>query len=192
MILGALNFFSQASSTYSIVCVVGYCCTCSKWLTHTHSVGLLWKSDRPVAEASIYKINTRQKYYAPSGIRTRVPSNWAAAYASVSFIARNIYWGSLNVATWVSYLEHTWLATMGRFIVDKYCWHVIPVVVLLRVSKFTCFTRKQSSTNCFLPSGTMQRSKLFPQIAQLSNPNCECDWLLKSAEVGCRPGQKLI
>jgi hypothetical protein len=54
-------------------------------ITHTrHPVGLLWTSDQPVTEASIYtgqhNMQTQEtNIYAPSGIRTRDPSNWAAA-----------------------------------------------------------------------------------------------------------------
>jgi hypothetical protein len=55
-------------------------------ITHTirHTVGLLWTSDQPVAEASTYtgqhNIYTQEtNIYAPCGIRTRDPSNQAAA-----------------------------------------------------------------------------------------------------------------
>jgi hypothetical protein len=52
--------------------------------TYRHTVGLLWTSDQPVAEASTYtgqhNIYTQQtNIHAPSGIRTRDPSNQAAA-----------------------------------------------------------------------------------------------------------------
>jgi hypothetical protein len=50
----------------------------------THTVGLLWTSDQPVAEASTYtghhNIETQEtNIHALSGIRTRDPSNEAAA-----------------------------------------------------------------------------------------------------------------
>jgi hypothetical protein len=50
----------------------------------THTVGLLWTSDQPVAEASTYtvqhNIETQEtNIHALSGIRTRDPSNQAAA-----------------------------------------------------------------------------------------------------------------
>jgi hypothetical protein len=58
----------------------------SGFLDHTyrHTVGLLWTSDQPVAEASTYtgqhNIETQEtNIHAPSGIRTRDPSNQAAA-----------------------------------------------------------------------------------------------------------------
>jgi len=45
-------------------------------IRHTHSVGLLWTSDEPVAEAATYT-NTQQtqgeKIHARSGIQTRIP-----------------------------------------------------------------------------------------------------------------------
>jgi hypothetical protein len=49
-----------------------------------HTVGLLWTSDQPVSEASTYKaqhnIETQEtNIHALSGIRTRDPSNQAAA-----------------------------------------------------------------------------------------------------------------
>jgi hypothetical protein len=53
-------------------------------ITHTvrHTVGPLWTSDQPVAEASTYtgqhKIQ-ETNIHAPSGIRTRDPSNQGAA-----------------------------------------------------------------------------------------------------------------
>jgi hypothetical protein len=50
----------------------------------THTVGLLWTSDQPVAEASTYtgqhNIETQQRnIHALSGIRTCEPSNQAVA-----------------------------------------------------------------------------------------------------------------
>jgi hypothetical protein len=50
----------------------------------THTVGLLWTSDQPVAEASTYteqhNIETQEtNIHAFSGIRTRYPSNQTAA-----------------------------------------------------------------------------------------------------------------
>jgi hypothetical protein len=52
--------------------------------THRHTVGLLWTSDQPVAETSTYtgqhNIETQEtNIHAPSVIRTRDPSNRAAA-----------------------------------------------------------------------------------------------------------------
>jgi hypothetical protein len=51
--------------------------------TISHTVGLFWKSDQPVAETSTYtehSIWTQEtNIHAPSGIRTRNPSNQAAA-----------------------------------------------------------------------------------------------------------------
>jgi hypothetical protein len=55
-------------------------------ITHAirHTAGILWTSDQPVSEASTYtgqhNIETQQtNIHAPSGIRTRDPSNQAAA-----------------------------------------------------------------------------------------------------------------
>jgi hypothetical protein len=50
----------------------------------THTVGLLWTSDQPVAEASTYtgqhNIETQERnIHSLSGIRTRDPRNQAAA-----------------------------------------------------------------------------------------------------------------
>jgi hypothetical protein len=51
--------------------------------TYRHTVGLLWTSDQPIAEASTYTgqqyINKKTNIHAPSGIRTRDPNNQAAA-----------------------------------------------------------------------------------------------------------------
>jgi hypothetical protein len=52
----------------------------------THTVGLLWTSDQPVAEASTYteqhNIETKEKnIHALSGIRTRDPRNQAQTHA---------------------------------------------------------------------------------------------------------------
>ena len=53
----------------------------SHTITHSHSVGLLWTSDRPVAEIRTYS-NTQHSeetnIHASGGIRTRDPSNRAA------------------------------------------------------------------------------------------------------------------
>jgi hypothetical protein len=46
--------------------------------TNRHTVGLLWTSDQPVAEASNYT-GQHIKIHVPSGIRTCDPSNQAAA-----------------------------------------------------------------------------------------------------------------
>jgi len=48
---------------------------------HTHSVGLLWTSNRTVAETSSWqKQHSKQTYvYAPGGIRTRIPNKRSAA-----------------------------------------------------------------------------------------------------------------
>jgi hypothetical protein len=55
-------------------------------ITHTirHTVGLLWTGDQPVAEASTHTVQhniytQETNIHAPSGIRTRNPSNQAAA-----------------------------------------------------------------------------------------------------------------
>jgi hypothetical protein len=61
--------------------------TAEGFLNHiqlTHTAGLLWTSDQPVAEASTYtgqhNIETQEtNIHALSGIRTRDPSNQAAA-----------------------------------------------------------------------------------------------------------------
>jgi hypothetical protein len=50
--------------------------------THTHQVGLLWTSDKLVAEAATYTTHNKHKkanIHAISVIRTRDPSNQAAA-----------------------------------------------------------------------------------------------------------------
>jgi len=49
--------------------------------THTHSVGLLWKSDQPNAGFSTWQhaTLTRDRHPCPpGGIRTRIPSKWMA------------------------------------------------------------------------------------------------------------------
>jgi hypothetical protein len=47
---------------------------------YRHMVGLLWTSDKPVAETSTYTgQHNRQNIHASSGIRNRDPSNQAAA-----------------------------------------------------------------------------------------------------------------
>jgi len=47
--------------------------------THTHSVGLLWKTDRPVPENSTWQHATlRRDIHASGGIRTLNPSKRAA------------------------------------------------------------------------------------------------------------------
>jgi hypothetical protein len=61
------------------------------WSHTTHTVGLLWTSDQPVAEASSYtgqnNIETQEtNIHALSGIRTRDPSNQAAADLRLVFI----------------------------------------------------------------------------------------------------------
>ena len=49
--------------------------------THTHSVGLPWTSDRPVAETSTNTIQQTQdtNIHVADGIRDRDPSNLEAA-----------------------------------------------------------------------------------------------------------------
>ena len=44
-----------------------------------HSVGLLWTSDRPVAETSTDNTQHSRHIHTPGGIRTRTPSKRAAA-----------------------------------------------------------------------------------------------------------------
>jgi hypothetical protein len=55
----------------------------------THTVRLLWTSDQPVAEASTYTRHHDKKQetniHALSGIRTRDPSNQAAADLRLSY-----------------------------------------------------------------------------------------------------------
>jgi hypothetical protein len=53
----------------------------SHTLRHTHPVGILWTSDQLVAEAATYTTQQTQEtnFHALSGIRTRDPSNRAAA-----------------------------------------------------------------------------------------------------------------
>jgi hypothetical protein len=79
------NFFFFLLRTFPHYC--GFFLNHSGFLDHiqlTHTVRLLWTSDQPVAEASTY---TGQQYietqetniHALSGIRTRDPSNQAAA-----------------------------------------------------------------------------------------------------------------
>jgi hypothetical protein len=60
-------------------------------ITHIYTVGLLWTSDQPVAEASTYtaqhNVQTQQtNIHAPSEIRTRDPSNQAAADLRLKFL----------------------------------------------------------------------------------------------------------
>ena len=47
-------------------------------MTHTHTVGLPWTSDRPAAEASTYTTQT-QVNHSSTAIRTRDPDSQAAA-----------------------------------------------------------------------------------------------------------------
>ena len=75
------NIFIPATSTYSLsVSVVVYWFKWSHWTTHTHSVGLPWTRDRPVAEASTYTTRRSQETFihAAGSIRTRNPSKRAA------------------------------------------------------------------------------------------------------------------
>ena len=47
-------------------------------LIHTHSVGLLWTSDRPVAEAPTCQhttFNKRQAFMPPAGIEPLIPAS---------------------------------------------------------------------------------------------------------------------
>jgi len=48
--------------------------------THTHSLGILWRTDQPIAKASIWQHTTfTTDNHDPDGIRTRNPSKRAAA-----------------------------------------------------------------------------------------------------------------
>jgi hypothetical protein len=62
------SFFNSLTSFYLItVGVGGYCCTWSHSVTHTHSVGLLWTRDQPMAETSTWQHTTvtRDSYPCP-------------------------------------------------------------------------------------------------------------------------------
>jgi hypothetical protein len=72
--------------------VESYCCAWSHSKTHTHSVGLLWKRDRPVAVTSTWQHTTltRNRHPWPNGIRSRNLSKRAAADPSLDRAATGI------------------------------------------------------------------------------------------------------
>ena len=53
-------------------------------MRRTHSLGLPWTSDQPIAEACTWATQRKQEknIRAPSGIRARDFSNWAATYTT--------------------------------------------------------------------------------------------------------------
>jgi len=78
-----LSFFLILPSVYPLtVAVEGYCCSWPHTMKHIHSVGLLWKWDRPVAENSTWQHTTltTDRHPCPGGIRTRNPSKRATAH----------------------------------------------------------------------------------------------------------------
>jgi len=77
-------FISVFLSLYPSLSTHGRCgrysYTWSHPVTYTHSVGLLWTSDRPIVETSTWQHTTlTTDIHAPGGIRTRNPSKRAAA-----------------------------------------------------------------------------------------------------------------
>jgi hypothetical protein len=98
--------------------------------THTHKqtnpVGLLWTSDQLVEEAAAYTTNTRDELPTLSGIRTRDPSNQAAAdrtaigigYIKLLDCICHMWHRILNVQGKVLALMHSrhWCCTVTTFI----------------------------------------------------------------------------
>ena len=79
-----------------------------------------------------------------------------------------------------------WFLEQRRFIVN---WCVDAPV---RVDRFTCLFPKKSTTICFwIPEQHIVR-RFSPKSYYSQENNNEFDWLMKNAEVGCCPGQKLI
>jgi hypothetical protein len=66
------------------------CIEVSKSHTIRHTVGLLWTSDQPAADNTTYKHNKQTNIHALSGIRTRDPSNQAAADLTLDRTATEI------------------------------------------------------------------------------------------------------
>jgi hypothetical protein len=72
-----LPFFLSLTSFYLfIVCVVGFCCIWSHSDT-SHSVGLLWMNDQPVAETSTWQHSTltTDKHSCPQGFEPAIPKS---------------------------------------------------------------------------------------------------------------------
>ena len=73
-------FLSRTSSAYPIVGVEGYCCTWSR--SESHTLGGTPPDERSTFHTGVNLLSTPQtqetNIIAPSGIRTRDPSNWAA------------------------------------------------------------------------------------------------------------------
>jgi len=61
----SLSFLSLTSFSLLTVEAEGYCCTLSHSVTYTHSIGLLWTSDRPVAETSTCTTHNTHKRHTP-------------------------------------------------------------------------------------------------------------------------------
>ena len=76
-----LSFFLSQSDLFYLL-TVGVevsCCTWSHTWTHTHSVGLLWTRDGPVAEASIWQHTTHTRDRQPCPRRDSNPQSQQAS-----------------------------------------------------------------------------------------------------------------
>jgi hypothetical protein len=76
----------------------GYCCAWLRWMTHTHAVGILWTSDRRVAElytCTTHNIHKGQTHTPPFGFKPSIPASetpqFYASDLAATGISRNIF-----------------------------------------------------------------------------------------------------
>ena len=88
---GQFGFFSVSvwPLTSDLSTIDGYRWTWSHSLKHNHSAGLLWTSDRPVAEASTWQYKTftwDKTFITPAGFKPTVPaSEWGKRFKFTQF-----------------------------------------------------------------------------------------------------------
>jgi hypothetical protein len=94
--IGIFLFLSLTFFYLLIARVVGYCCIWSQSVTHTHSVGVLWTRDRPVAETSMWQHTTSQETSKPTaGFEPPIPASERSQTHALDLAATGI--GELGV-----------------------------------------------------------------------------------------------
>jgi hypothetical protein len=111
---------------------------------HTRSVGLLWTSDQPDADTSIWQHSQEIDINAPSEIRTRNPSKRAAADLHLRPRATGIgtlYGDNAVNRTETQTLTKTWLREIGLSLGLMHCKHAVTACTDV-MAVFTWFSNK--------------------------------------------------
>ena len=118
-----------------------FCCSKLHSLNTPHSVGLLWRSDKPDAVTCIWKHKTltRDRYPCSGGIRTRNPSKWVAA--DLFFRSPNLWDGPISHLENIKHAcVHSQILNLLQWIViSVYCfglWSTLSLCIMLEIIHF--------------------------------------------------------